>query len=143
MIKNPSGAYSQLIRLQEVNEHAEEAPPLVGSLNSLFTPASVKYLIRSGNSNLSIRRSISRGSSFEQSNRNYSIASSGFPYSVQDYSDPVEYNCDEEEQNNTTRRTTNVKRLAYLNKPELPVLALGSIFAAIHGVVFSVFGVLI
>uniref|UniRef100_A0A151UDP5 ABC transporter B family member 9 n=1 Tax=Cajanus cajan TaxID=3821 RepID=A0A151UDP5_CAJCA len=36
----------------------------------------------------------------------------------------------------------SLKRLAYLNKPELPVLVLGSIAAIIQGVVFPMFGLL-
>ncbi|KAF2282798.1 hypothetical protein GH714_043089 [Hevea brasiliensis] len=36
-----------------------------------------------------------------------------------------------------------MRRLAHLNKPELPILLLGAIAAAIHGTVFPAFGVLL
>lgn len=39
-------------------------------------------------------------------------------------------------------KKVSMRRLAYLNKPEVPVMLLGSIAAAINGVVFPIFGLL-
>lgn len=41
-----------------------------------------------------------------------------------------------------SEKTSSVKRLAYLNKPELPALLIGCVAASIHGVAFPVFGLL-
>ena len=40
------------------------------------------------------------------------------------------------------RKSVSIKRLASLNKPELPVLLVGSIAAAVHGVTFPMFGLI-
>lgn len=87
----------------------------------------------------SVQRSISRGSS--GSRRSFTLNTIGFglpgPTSVRD---------DEFEQNierNAKPKEVSIRRLAYLNKPELPVLFLGTIAALIHGVIFPVFGLLL
>ena len=87
----------------------------------------------------SVQRSISRGSS--GSRRSFTLNTFGFglpgPTSVHD---------DEFEQNierNVKPKEVSIKRLAYLNKPELPVLFLGTVAAVIHGVIFPVFGLLL
>ena len=41
------------------------------------------------------------------------------------------------------RQKVSVKRLAKLNKPEVPVILLGSIAAAVHGVTLPIFGLLL
>jgi ATP-binding cassette, subfamily B (MDR/TAP), member 1 len=41
------------------------------------------------------------------------------------------------------RQKVSVKRLAKLNKPEVPVVLLGSIAAAVHGVTLPIFGLLL
>lgn len=76
-------------------------------------------------------RSISRGSS--SSRRSFSLsfpvpAPIGFFHTEIEVEKPHE---------------VSIRRLAYLNKPELLVLLLGSIAAAIHGVIFPIYGLLI
>ncbi|KAJ6424094.1 hypothetical protein OIU84_024967 [Salix udensis] len=59
---------------------------------------------------------------------------------------PTSVHDDEFEQNierNVKPEEVSFKRLAYLNKPELPVLFLGTVAAVIHGVIFPVFGLLL
>ncbi|KAI7745067.1 hypothetical protein M8C21_034033 [Ambrosia artemisiifolia] len=52
---------------------------------------------------------------------------------------------DSMEENAATRKPPNVplRRLAYLNKPELPILIMGAIAAITNGAVFPTFGILI
>ncbi|CAH2078705.1 unnamed protein product [Thlaspi arvense] len=131
MIKDPNGAYSQLVRLQEGSkEEAKESEVPETSLD----------VERTGSHRLSsaMRRSVSRNSS--SSRHSFSLASNIF------LPGPVNVNqTDENEVEEQTLRHKKVplKRLAYLNKPEIPVLLLGSLAAMVHGTVFPIFGLLL
>ncbi|EEF47169.1 ABC transporter B family member 11 [Ricinus communis] len=134
LLAYPDGAYSQLIRLQEVNEDSEEAvdehkrPEI--SLESLSSQRN------------SLRRSISRASSRLGNSHRHSLSVSfglttGLNVSENSLAEP-----EVSPQNNQTPEVP-IRRLAYLNKPEIPVLIAGSIAAIINGVVFPLFGILI
>lgn len=128
---DPQSFYFQLVQLQDGNKHAKEAPsPFI---------AHAKKLSRSGSSELSIRRSLSKNSSLGRSNVSIRT-STHFPVGSQDGSSTGNNHIKEKHNHN---RQTYIKRLAYLNKSEVPVLALGSIFAAMHGALFPIFGILI
>lgn len=97
---------------------------------------------RSESQRLSMRRSISRGSS--SSRRSYTF-SFGLP-------DPIGINGVEEKGENSIRnemispeehQKISLKRLAYMNKPELPVLLFGSVAAVIQGVLYPIFSVVL
>ncbi|XP_064994524.1 ABC transporter B family member 9-like [Musa acuminata AAA Group] len=128
LIKDPYGSYSQLIRLQEFHEQEEES--MIPESDAM----DLSYIRRSGSSNLSSRISVGRrSSSLGRSRRN----------STQD-SRPEGDRLDEEgADEDEMDKKASVRRLAYLNKPETPVLVLGSIVAAINGVIFPVFGIVI
>ncbi|CAL9206235.1 unnamed protein product [Musa hybrid cultivar] len=128
LIKDPYGSYSQLIRLQEFHEQEEES--MIPESDAM----DLSYIRRSGSSNLSSRISVGRrSSSLGRSRRN----------STQD-SRPEGDRLDEEgADEDEMEKKASVRRLAYLNKPETPVLVLGSIVAAINGVIFPVFGIVI
>ncbi|CAN1762584.1 ABC transporter B family member 11 [Linum perenne] len=100
LLKDPEGAYSQLIRLQEINKWSGNEDQ-EGELGQ----------------RISFQRSLSRG------------ASSGRLGSS----------------NSRVKDAPNVsiKRLAYLNKPEIPMLFVGTIAAIGNGVTFPIFGILI
>lgn len=143
MIQDPEGAYSQLIRLQEGAKEAEEAA-LATDGDKLDTNFDVmdKAITRSGSPRLSMGRSISRGSSGSRH-------SFGFTYGVPGPINIFETEEGGEERTETTpkqiekRRQVSIRRLAYLNKPEIPVFVIGSIGAGVHGVIFPVFGLLL
>ncbi|XP_061356075.1 ABC transporter B family member 9-like [Gastrolobium bilobum] len=125
LIKDRDGAYSQLIRLQEGAKEAE------GSRNS------------NADKKTSMNRSMSRGSS--GSRQSLSLLAFSLPHQI-----PVNESGKEDandlessEVDNVKRQNVSIKRLAQLNKPEVPVLILGSIAAAVHGVVLPVFGLLL
>ncbi|KAL1200674.1 ABC transporter B family member 9 [Cardamine amara subsp. amara] len=131
MIKDPEGAYSQLVRLQEgSNVEANESERLETSLD----------VERSGSHRLSsaMRRSVSRNSS--SSRHSFSLTSNFFiPGAVS-----VNQTEDIEDEEKTVRhKKVSLKRLARLNKPEIPVLLLGSIAAMFHGTLFPIFGLLL
>ncbi|KAF5752776.1 hypothetical protein HS088_TW01G00694 [Tripterygium wilfordii] len=142
LIRNPNGAYSQLVRLQE--GHSKEAEhshlDVKSSSNMDYT------MTRSASRSLSLRRSISNGSS--GSRRSFAIASVGSgvpgPIDVDDRVDREEsVKTGRNEMNEEKRERVSFVRLAYLNKPELPALLLGSAGAAVHGLFFPLFGLLL
>ncbi|CAL9081642.1 unnamed protein product, partial [Musa textilis] len=125
LIKDPYGSYSQLIRLQEFDEQEEES--MIPESDAM----DLSYVRRSGSSNLSSRISVGRRSSSLGRSRRNSIQGS------RPEGDRLDDDDDEMD------KKASVGRLAYLNKPETPVLVLGSFVAAINGVIFPVFGIVI
>ncbi|KAL8139050.1 hypothetical protein V2J09_005051 [Rumex salicifolius] len=122
LLKDPEGAYSQLIRLQEMKRESEQEE----------TPRSFDQ--RQASSSL---RSISRRSSEKHGSSRRSIMSGlGLDVSIE----PQET---DEIQEVEAHKEVSVKRLASLNKPEIPALLFGAIFAMINGCIFPVFGILL
>ncbi|EYU28159.1 hypothetical protein MIMGU_mgv11b000380mg [Erythranthe guttata] len=127
LIQIPDGAYHQLLYMQEGNKS--------GHINNLakLDPISNKTdsSIMSSGKKLSKRFSSSIGS---LSNRCFS-----FGHDTKTTDEAVEiYETDVKNEKNVS-----IKRLAYLNTPELPALLIGSLAAAVHGAAFPVFGLLI
>ncbi|KAE8679576.1 ABC transporter B family member 12 [Hibiscus syriacus] len=133
LLKDPEGSYSQLIRLQEVNKELEHATEV-----SEGTSESIKH------SNIrSLTRSISRGSSMGNSKRHSFNASFGLPTAV-NITDPVTADIENPtEVPSEQAPKVSLRRLAYLNKPEIPVILLGVTAAAANGLIFPIFGILI
>ncbi|KAF3332632.1 ABC transporter B family member 9-like isoform X2 [Carex littledalei] len=129
LIQNPDGAYSQLIRLQELNAQNEEAVLAIEQKTSAL----------SNGSRSSFERSMSRTSSHSLSQRSSLSLSFKNSRSARNNSDDQEKLGTEIPKN----RDVSIKRLACLNKPETPVLLLGTIAAAVHGVILPVFGLLL
>nr|XP_027191250.1 ABC transporter B family member 9-like isoform X1 [Cicer arietinum] len=132
LIKDEDGAYSQLIRLQEGEKEAKvnqnsEADKSSHILNS--------HMARSSDQRISFVKSISqRSSGIHSLSRRFS-----FPHlsGVQ----TEEPNIEEGELDNKKKhKNVSIRRLVKLNKPEVPVLILGSIAAIVNGVVFPIFG---
>ncbi|XP_020159086.1 ABC transporter B family member 11 isoform X1 [Aegilops tauschii subsp. strangulata] len=129
LVKDPNGAYSQLIRLQETRGDERRKIQDSGVPNSL-----------SKSTSLSIRRSMTKDS-FGNSNR-YSFKNP-LGLSVELHEDEItgEQNKDDLS-NGKTLQKAPIGRLFYLNKPEVPFLLLGAIAASVHGVIFPLFGIL-
>lgn len=102
-----------------------------------------RSISRSGSNGLRLR-SGSKGSSSSRNSR-HSFSFSGIPGPIHVF----ETKEDGEEISNKTpteiekRQNVSLMRLAYLNKPEIPVLIIGSIGAGVHGVIFPVFSLLL
>lgn len=140
LIKDPEGAYSQLIRLQEGTNKVED--PRRSDIDNLDTIQDVDITMgRSASQILSMRRSISRGSSGSRRSFRISFGLHG-PIGIQTDIEGEE-SSKRSETDDKKRRQVSIKRLMYLNKPELPVLLLGSIAAGINGVTFPIFGLLL
>ncbi|XP_049932394.1 ABC transporter B family member 4-like [Nymphaea colorata] len=142
LIRNPKGSYSQLICSQQTNQGEQGGIIVVHNELSL---ESNKVSRASDSQQYSFNRSISgQSSSLDQSNRHSLSISSGLPDTVHIHDGGLSLS-DVDRGGHTPRKVdknVSVWRLAYLNKPELPVLLLGCIAAAINGVIFPVFGFL-
>ena len=124
LLKDPNGAYSQLIHLQEIRKESEQ-------------PKDARELSSQSSLKRSSLRSLSRGSS---SGRISSARISLSAMSGLLGADPVETSVGlppSEEQSEVS-----IKRLASLNKPETPILMLGCIAAIASGAVFPVFSII-
>lgn len=145
LVKDPEGPYSQLIRLQEANNQDEEASTVDPDyVDSSFYNS--KAAGRSGSQRFSLKRSISRDSSDRGSNRHSFSVSFGLPgpIIIQEGGEAGAEGKDSVEgHEKTQQKAVPLRRLAYLNRPELPVLLLGTIAAIVHGAIFPVFGLLI
>ncbi|KAJ4982356.1 hypothetical protein NE237_033193 [Protea cynaroides] len=141
LIKDSNGAYSQLAHMQERTHQAEEGSSL--NLCNADQNCNVeRTLNKPGSIRSPDRRSISRGSS-NGSSRHTTSHSFSVPRSVT--LDDIEIGKDDQSKIGEDERIhekVSIKRLAYMNKPEVPVMLLGSIAATIHGLVFPVFGLL-
>lgn len=137
LIRDPEGAYSQLIHLQEGAHEVEDTRTSDIDISDID-----KTMASSGSQRFSMGRSLSRGSSGSRHSFriSYVIPGAISAYETQENGDvSSERNVMDIEK----RQKVSLKRLAYLNKPEIPVLIVGSIAAAIHGVIFPMFGLLL
>jgi ATP-binding cassette, subfamily B (MDR/TAP), member 1 len=123
LLKDPEGAYSQLIRLQEANR--QDKSHRKGDSG-----------VRSGKQ-IMINRSPSRRSSRDNSSHHSFSVPFGMLLGVDIQDGPSNKLCDEMPQE------VPLSRLASLNKPEIPVLILGSIASAVSGVIFPIFAILL
>ncbi|XP_068664909.1 ABC transporter B family member 9-like [Aristolochia californica] len=144
LIKDPEGAYSQLIHLQEVQQANNQAEDESSRDTDNIISSSNAGVGRSESQRL-YSRSISRGSSRGRSSRNsFSLSFGGLPGPIGLQEDGK--NRDEDVERNghdESPQKVSLIRLALLNKPEFPLLLLGSVAAAVHGLIFPIFGTLL
>ncbi|KAK1356740.1 p-glycoprotein 21 [Heracleum sosnowskyi] len=133
LLEDSEGAYSQLIKLQETKSEG------LGDKEKLETANG-----RSSSRGMSIRRSISRDSSGPGNSSRHSLSVSlnlgtGPSFTEATLEKP------ESPGEKISEQTQNVplRRLMYLNKPEIPVLIIGSISAIVNGVIFPIYGILL
>ncbi|XP_068333364.1 ABC transporter B family member 11-like [Pyrus communis] len=139
LIKDSEGAYSRLIRLQEMSRVSEKTTvndqnrPEISSVDSR-RHASPRF------SNL---RSISWGSSGRGNSGRHSLSISfGVPTAVGVLEAAHAGSDIPDSKSSRVPPEVSLRRLAYLNKPEIPVLLLGTIAAAVNGVFLPFLGVL-
>lgn len=127
--------------MQEVNKDSEQASE--DHSKPEVTLASLRQSSqRASSQRLSFVRSLSRNSSVGNSSRHSFSVGFGFPtglggIGVQDAAFV------EPELSPEKPPEVSLRRLAALNKPEIPVLIIGTIAAIINGVILPIFGVLI
>ncbi|CAB4303787.1 unnamed protein product [Prunus armeniaca] len=121
LIKDPEGAYSQLIRLQEVNKESEQTAEAQDK--SEITTKCFRQLSQ----RMALVRSLSRNSSVGSKRENNTLQSDPEAPAL-----PLEQ-----------PPKISMHRLAALNKPEIPVLLIGTVAAIITGVMIPIFGLLL
>ncbi|KAJ0829582.1 putative ABC-type xenobiotic transporter [Helianthus annuus] len=125
LVQDPEGAYSQLIKLQEVDSDSESEDQQTD--NELTSPSGRK---------ISHRRSSS-------SHRHSKSQSFRLSPSRQVHDPPPESMERDFDEPSQDRPQVPLRRLAYLNKPEIPVLIMGSIAAIINGTIYPVLSLLL
>ncbi|KAL5700605.1 ABC-type xenobiotic transporter [Ranunculus cassubicifolius] len=126
LLQIANGAYSELVHLQEINRDVEH--------NGDPRRMSSKHL--------SIGRSISRCSSGLGTSSHHSFSASfGLPAGIIQGNVPADVELTSQEPTGHTQKVP-FRRLATLNKPEIPVLLLGVLAAIVNGLVYPVFGLI-
>lgn len=136
LIKYPNGAYTQLVRMQEGTKETEDSKEEETERKDMSLDLE-KSMSRSTSQQRSVRKSTSIGSGRKSFALNLNAPGFIDIREEEEESAPTDENALEK------RKKVSIKRLAYLNKPELPILLLGSVAAAAHGVIFPIFGLLI
>lgn len=137
LIKDPEGAYTQLVRMQESAKQSEDSQGLEKQ-ESAHSRELERSLSRSDSQRLSMRKSTSNDSS-RHSFAVYGVTGGFDPLSIP-FPDDFE-----ESDEGTVRKIRNApfKRLMALNTPEWPYLLIGAIGAGVQGVIFPMFGLLL
>ncbi|ONK56031.1 uncharacterized protein A4U43_C10F3420 [Asparagus officinalis] len=135
LLKDHDGAYCQLIRLQEMNK------------NSKNVSRSDHDKLNLSSRHMSFNRSITRESSSSSvaignSSRHSFSLPHGLPVGI-DFQDNNRSEAASTEFTSNEPKQVSLKSLAYLNKPEIPVLTIGAISAIVNGTVFPVYGILL
>ncbi|CAN1353151.1 ABC transporter B family member 11 [Linum perenne] len=143
LLEDSEGAYSQLIRLQEVNKEADREIEEQQAEESPLEVTSESF--RRSALRASLHRSISKGSSRHSSSHRSSFTLPiGVP-AMLDHHQNNDESSDEfkSKEKNSKLPEVPVTRLASLNKPELPAIVAGTIAACINGSIMPLYGVLI
>ncbi|KAL5974753.1 ATP-binding cassette, sub- B (MDR TAP), member 11a [Asimina triloba] len=144
LIEDPEGPYSRLISLRAGKFKSEEAPKMVQEEVDTSFGTNAAILGISGIKRLSMRRSAGRGSSGGGSIRHSFSLSFGLPTAIPIHEDGREGAEEAETGHRRMEKQSKVPltRLATLNKPEFPLIIIGSIGAAAQALLSPVLGIL-
>ncbi|ONM38964.1 ABC transporter B family member 9 [Zea mays] len=129
LIKDPDGAYSQLIRLQQAHATERHEVPDTDVSGSIYKSRS-----------LPLEQSTGRDSPRNKGHHSFT-KTTGLSKELnrQDFTDRQE---DQEHGNSKAPKKAPIGRLFKLNKPEAPVLLLAAIVAFVHGLLFPSFSIM-
>ncbi|KAG1370985.1 ABC transporter B family member 4 [Cocos nucifera] len=139
LLRDPDGAYCQLIRLQEMNKESDNTT----GTGPDHDKSDIGVSGRRSSKKLSFSHSISRGSSRGQSSHHSFQMALGLPIGIDIQANTTEQTNIPETKMPPQEQKVPLRRLAYLNKPELPVFLLGSIAAIVNGVILPIFAILL
>ncbi|XP_073111706.1 ABC transporter B family member 11 isoform X5 [Elaeis guineensis] len=132
LIKNPDGAYSRLVQLQEVNQDSDQH-----SCPDQHDLSVAVHLRKQSSSWRSTSQQASHGSGSRHS------FSESFKLPAGPDIQEIAWKKPSHEEPPQHHQEVPLSRLAHLNKPELPVVLLGVIAAVVSGIVLPIFGVLL
>ncbi|KAK9987273.1 hypothetical protein SO802_032224 [Lithocarpus litseifolius] len=136
LLKDPDGAYSQLIRLEEANKVSKQ--DVHDQNKSEITVES----FRQSSKRMAILKSISRGSSeLGNSSRSSLSLAFGLPTGL-NVTDAATEEPDSPSVAQQQAPEVSLRRLAYLNKPEIPVVLIGTVASSISGLVLPIYSIL-
>ncbi|KAJ7570216.1 hypothetical protein O6H91_01G110400 [Diphasiastrum complanatum] len=141
LLENPDGAYSQLVRLQEMHQSKQTSYGQIDP-DSIEPIAAAASLTRASGRNSESSRSFG-GSPFSLRGSPNSFSFNGDGHGKQRTSFQMGNEKDPEKGNSADVKDTSVFRLATLNKPEVLVFVLGSLAAVANGISLPLFGLLL
>ncbi|CAJ1940686.1 unnamed protein product [Sphenostylis stenocarpa] len=138
LTKDPDGAYSQLIRLQEIKRESEQY-----DANYLSRPEDIVDSERQS-SRFSFPQSLSQGSSGRRNSSQHSFRISNLLPTTQDFFDTSEGGSGVlPSEASHKHKEISFLRIAHLNKPEIPLLFMGTLAAAVTGAILPIVGLLL
>ncbi|XP_022639725.1 ABC transporter B family member 4 isoform X3 [Vigna radiata var. radiata] len=139
LTKDPDGAFSQLVRLQEIKRESEQH-----DANYLSRPENLVDSKRQPSQRYSFPQSLSRGSSGRGSSSQNSFRISNAMPTTQDHFETSEGGSGAFPSAASDKpKEISILRIAYLNKPEIPLLLLGTLAAAVTGAILPTVGLLL
>ncbi|KAI3456076.1 hypothetical protein Pfo_012739 [Paulownia fortunei] len=131
LIQSPDGAYHQLLCMHEEGAQAGK--------KSGNDAAQLDLSIKTDNSIMVSGKKFTRTFSSSRGSLSNRLSSAfSYVHETKTKDDMVEIGKTDVKND----ENLSIKRLAYLNRPELPALLIGSLAAGVHGVAFPVFGLL-
>ncbi|KAL9325738.1 hypothetical protein ACSQ67_006383 [Phaseolus vulgaris] len=139
LTKDPDGAFSQLVRLQEIKRESEQHDEnyLSGAENMVDSE-------RQPSQRYSFPQSLSRGSSGRGNSGQHSFRISNAMPTTQDLFETSEGGSGAFPSAASHKpQEVSFLRIAYLNKPEIPLLLVGTLAAAVTGAILPTVGLLL
>ncbi|KAG2407375.1 ABC transporter B family member 11 [Vigna angularis] len=139
LTQDPDGAFSQLVRLQEIKRESEQH-----DANYLSRPENLVDSKRQPSQRYSFPQSLSRGSSGRGSSSQNSFRISNAMPTTHDHFETSEGGSgDFPSAASDKPKEISILRIAYLNKPEIPLLLVGTLAAAVTGAILPTVGLLL
>ncbi|XP_029129524.1 ABC transporter B family member 4 isoform X2 [Cajanus cajan] len=138
LTEDPDGAFSQLIRLQEIKRESEEHDAYDSR-----RPEKYEDSEQQSSERFSFPQSLSRGSSGRGNSSQHSFRSSNVMPTTLNLSETSEGPEVLPSAASHKPKEVSLLRIAYLNKPEIPVLLMGTLAAAATGAILPTVGLLL
>ncbi|CAA2959744.1 ABC transporter B family member 11-like [Olea europaea subsp. europaea] len=138
LLQDSEGAYSQLIRLQDTNKDSDK------NVDDRDKSDITLESGRQSSQRMSFQRSISQGSSGAGNSSRHSLSVTfGLPIALSVPETELAHPDITPHKTSEKPPKVPIRRLASLNKPEVPILIVGAISAIVNGAIMPIFGILL